>query len=233
MYLSGTLLIRLGRYTDALAELDTLVASAPESYSGYRIRASLNRRLGRYEDAVRDYSMAIERSRSMRVTSPWLYYHRSTPLWILGRREEAAEDLREVYRRLTYPTFANARLYLVLRDLGRDEDARQTLADARRNCTNNPWLATVLDALAGGTAPDDLVAAADGDPARLCEATYYAGEIERMNGRAAEANRWFHRCLDLGEVPNPGDDLNPMSEQELARWRLGLHRNLITADSGR
>ncbi len=55
-----------------------------------------------------------------------------------GRLADAASDYEAAYRLLAYPTFANARLFLVLRELGRLAEAQQALDDARRNLRDDP-----------------------------------------------------------------------------------------------
>lgn len=50
----ATLLFRLGRYDEALAHLDTLVANEPELAQAYSLRGQMRARVGQYEGAVQD-----------------------------------------------------------------------------------------------------------------------------------------------------------------------------------
>ena len=101
----STLLCRLGRAEEALADIDQILKEDPESARTYIARAQINRWLGNYRDAVADYTRAIEIGEASGQATAWYYYHRGTPLWILGQLEEAAEDFRNAYRLLARTSF--------------------------------------------------------------------------------------------------------------------------------
>lgn len=210
---------RLGRHAEALAEIDRAIADSPGFGFHYSVRAQINRWLGNYEEAVRDYSRAIESETRSGHSSAWYYYHRGTPQWILGRHDEAASDFSRAYGLLAYSTYANARLVLVLYEQGKSEAARAALADARRHVDSFSWLAEILDCLAGDLAPLDLVAASDGQRQR-CEAYYYAGERYLLERRPAAARQMFLSCVGTGVAMDRNTAFDRMSEHELAEWRL-------------
>ena len=83
----------------------------------------------------------------------------------------------------------------------------------------DPWLAKILSCLAGEMTPAELVEAA-ADLKQRCEAYYYAGEVSLLHGRTDEAMAWFRSCLDTGLIQDPDVFWEPMSEYELAEWRL-------------
>ena len=214
------LLLRLQRMSEALAESEEFLARFPRSHAVIMIRGQVFRHLRDYEAAVQTFTRAIE-SDAGGYGVAWTLYHRGTPLWILGRREEAVADFRRAYEMLTYPTYGNARLFLILNELGRQAEAAQALADARRQVRDDPWLASILACLDSELTPAQLVAAADADdPRQVCEADYYAGEVSLLEGDASEARRWFEECLETSVRFDPANARDPMSEYELAVWRL-------------
>ena len=212
--------LALGRYEDALAAYDRTIEAAPRSASAHTQRANTYRMLGRYRMALADLDLAVDLYGGDRMAA-WVYYHRGTPRWILGELEAAARDYATAARMLAYTSFADARRYVVLHDLGRPDEAKAHLAAARAGIRGNPWLVRVFDCLEGKVAPADLVDEAVATPAQRCEGYYYSGEACRLAGRHEEAVAWFTRCRDTGLVKDPGSDADPMSEYELAVWRLG------------
>jgi len=214
------LYVSLHRDAEALSDLDAFVALTPCGGTAYSLRGTIHRRLRQYEAAVDDYTKAIACNDNERRAA-WMYFHRGTPNWIRGEPELAAQDYAKAYELLTYPTYANARLYLVLRELGRTSQAESMLAEARQRPRLDPWIAKILACLAGDMSPDALVAAADTrHPQQICEAYYYAGEVSLLQGNQATARAWLQRCRDTGLVSDPNNITNPMSEYELAEWRL-------------
>ena len=195
----------------------------------YVDRAHAYRRIGEFEKAVADYTAQIRRTGGRVV---WDYYQRATPLWILGRREEAAEDYRRVRKMLGRPLYADARLILILHELGQEREAQAVLEAALRD-VDEPWLGQIFGCLAGEIAPEGLVTRARGrnNLEQLCEAYYYAGEVCLMLGRPDEARVFFQRCVQTGLDFDPDAAFGtPMNEYELARWRLGsLSRDVPAA----
>ena len=217
----STILCRLGRPQEALAEIDRLVVEAPDVPRHHISRGQINRWLGHYEAAVEDYTRAIDLGEAAGQATAWYYYHRGTPLWILGRLEEAAADYRKAYGLLARSSYGNVRLVLVLYDLGLPQEAEAALADARRHTGADAWLARILACLAGEVTPKQLVVGVNAtDQQRLCEAYYYAGEIVRLQGNPQGAAGMFRACVNVGAVIDRGNYKDRLSEFELAQWRL-------------
>jgi serine/threonine protein kinase len=63
------LLMRMGRYQDALDGCDELIAYAPDYYYGYVIRAKVERRMKRYEESVLFDGCWTRRMRRLRITA--------------------------------------------------------------------------------------------------------------------------------------------------------------------
>ena len=138
----------------------------------------------------------------------------------LERDDEAISDYALASGFLSHVTYANARMFLIQRGMGRNDQARATLADARRRVPADSWLAKIFSSLAGELTPEQLVAAAT-DPKQLCEAYYYAGEVSLIRGERAAAAGWFRECVGTGMEVDPDEPRETMSEYQLAEWRLG------------
>jgi len=217
----GHVLTRQQKFQEAIEQFG--LAQSP------RERAFLYQRTGQYEKAVADYTTIIEHMGEPKYV--WDYYQRATPLWILGRREEAVEDYRRARVLLGRPTYAEARRFLILHELGQRQEAEEVLAAARRD-VEEPWLARIFRCLAGEITPEDLLVYAEEldtlEP--LCEASYYAGEVCLRAGRRDHARAFFRQCVQTGLEMDPDTAFGtPMSEYELARWRL---RSLFADPAG-
>jgi tetratricopeptide (TPR) repeat protein len=150
----------------------------------------------------------------------WDYYQRATPLWILGRREEALADYERFRVAHGRPFFADARMFIILRELDRNEEASAVLEAALQRVAD-PMGKAIFSCLAGRINPDTLLAAAGEDREHRCEACYYAGEYLLLADRPDEARKWFTACVNTGVTYDVDAlTLTPMNEYELAQWRL-------------
>jgi tetratricopeptide (TPR) repeat protein len=221
----GRVLARQGRTEEAIGAF-TRAGSLLD-------RAHAYRRVGEWAKAVEDYTRVIE-GRGLQGAGVWYLYQRATPLWILGRTEEALEDYRQVRVLLGRPFYSDARRALILHELGRPEEAQAVLDAAIRESPPS-WLRRILRGLRGDLTPEQLVGAPGPaeDPEKLCEAYYYAGEACLLRDKPAEAREWFQKCAETGMRFDPDTMLGtPMNEYELARWRLSSFPSPPTAPSG-
>jgi tetratricopeptide (TPR) repeat protein len=218
----ATILLGTDRFEEALADCDRLVAGWPNDPGAYLLRARIERRAGRYADADRDLSFVIDNRGGTRYETAWLYFHRGTLRWLLDRDEAAAADYQKANEYLLYPTFATARLYILLRELGRTAQADDLIADMRRAHLDDPWLGDIFECLGGSLTPEGLAAIAEstGDPVTICEGYYYAAEASVLAHEPDEARKWFKMCLDTGVECDPENPLESQSEFELAQMRL-------------
>jgi tetratricopeptide (TPR) repeat protein len=220
LYIKGYVLLAMGHYDQAVEVFTDIIGRWPDAYRAHRFRAHAHLGAGDYDGAQADLRKAWELQNLMRGSaSSWLLFQRITPLWMLGRLEEAAEVCEAAHEGMLTPTYADARRYIILRSLGRREEADHLLNKARR-AKPRPWLGKIFDCLAGELDPHELAEAADSEEQR-CEGYYYAGEACLLQQRQQEALAWFQRCVDfdLSFDPNTWPP-EPMNEFELARWRL-------------
>lgn len=221
MIFRGNVLAREGRLEEAVQEYSSVAVLQPNDPSPYRARAHVYRRLKRYAESVTDYTQALKLEGEA-TANVWDHYQRAAPLWILGRRVEAAEDYRRVRVLLGRPSNADARRFVVLHEEGQTEEAARVLQAALRDVPDE-WGRQVFRCLDGQLPPGEFVAEVRSRDVKkqLCEACYYAGEACRLAGRPDEARRWFQECVSTGvEYDLESGNPTPMNEYELARWRL-------------
>jgi tetratricopeptide (TPR) repeat protein len=214
-------LYSLERFEEALVECDKNLEESPGERESHLTRARILRRLKRHKEAVEEFTRAIELSTAEGPSPVWLHYHRGTLLWMLGREEQAISDYRKAYRTMSQASYPNIRMFLIRQHTGKHDEANKILQEARNNLGEDPWIGSILSCLAGELTPAELVAAARG-PVQQCEAYYYAGEVCLIRGQDDAAEKWFRACIDTGLKSDPSEFWEPMSEYELALWRLSL-----------
>ena len=210
------------RYEEAIEYYTEVIRLEPESQGAYRVRGHAWRGLQRYEEALADYNIAIERIIDTGAdVSGWLYSHRATVCWILGRREEAVADAAQARALIARPSYVDARRALILYELGRLREAEEVLRNARAG-VQDAWLQAVFACVAGELPPAELIARADADNREhICEGYYYAAEVSLLAGNLEDARRWYERCVQTGQAYDADSlPLDPMNEYDLARWRL-------------
>lgn len=214
----GRALAQQGRFREAI---DAYTRASDRRSDAILYRAHAWRRLKEYENAVADYTTVLE-GQSEATADVWHLYQRATPLWMLGRREEALSDYRRVRALLGRPFYSDVRQVLILREMGRQDEAREILESALRDADDKSWLKSILLCVAGQITPDALVASADHENReQLCEAFYYAGETCLLKDQRDQACRSFSRCVETGvQFDLDTVMLTPMNEFELAQWRL-------------
>jgi tetratricopeptide (TPR) repeat protein len=219
----GSVLARLGRLEEAIACYGEASELNPAVSNPYRYRAHAERRLGRYHQAAADYTRALELDGEI-TANVWDLYQRATPRWVTGDPEGALHDYRRVRVLFGRPFYSDARAFVILRELGRVDEADRIMAAALED-VDDIWLRQILLCLRGDLDPEALVreAAARGSAEKLCEALYYAAERCLLDGRPQAAKSLFERAVAVGvEFDQDAFLISPMNEYELARWRLDL-----------
>jgi tetratricopeptide (TPR) repeat protein/predicted Ser/Thr protein kinase len=169
-----------------------------------------------YAQADAGYVKALDKE----PNNYWTLYQRATVLWISGFPEKAAECYDRGSKLRDNPSYAEARLFLALCDLGQRSKGEELLRSCRSQA-RVAWDRSIYDCLLGTISPEQLVAAAGDDHKKLCEAYYYAAETCRLAGQQDASERWFQRCVDTRLAFDPTTwPPDPMSEYHLAVWRL-------------
>jgi tetratricopeptide (TPR) repeat protein len=212
-----------GRFRDAIEDYARRGGAQVLSASAYLC-------MKEYKGAVALYDELVERVDKRRPPAVWVwvFYQRATVLWIVGRTEDALEDYRWFLSLRPGPSYAHARQYLILRELGRNQEAEDVLEGALRQVAaprdaNEAWLYQIFRCLDGQITPEKLVADARErhNPEWLCEAYYYAGEVCLLLDRPGKARKWFEKCVETELKFDPDTaPATPMSEYHLASWRL-------------
>jgi len=233
MRFQAQVFFEMEKYAESARLYSQVMDLSPGEYGPYKARAVAYLCQKKYTEAVNDFSAAVDIEGP---DSTWIRYARATPLWILGRTAEAADDYRWVCAQHSSVSHAAARLFLVLHDQARQLDKAQKhsegeevrkeaadmLAEALSRATDSSRLSEILKCLAGDTQPEELVASIDpGDPVDYCKSYYYAGERCLLQDRNDEAREYFRGSLATHLIVQP-DSLSgdPMNEWHLARWRL-------------
>jgi len=243
--LQAHILTKQGSYEEAIEQYTRLMGLDPARLTPFEHGMLLRYRghaflcAAEYQHAITDYTEAIARFGPRIGRSRdyyYQYYFRATPRWILGRLQEAATDYRRFRKLHDTPSYADARLYLVLREQARRleskgqvgsaettlHEARDVLEVARWGAARESWLTKILACLDGEYEPWVLVNMADqGNPEEACEGYYYAGEACLLKGRIDDARAFFQECVDIELPLDPSLSApTPMSEYHLALWRL-------------
>ena len=233
MLFQGGILARQGGYAEAEERYTRAARLSPGCDVPYRARGVALLCQDKYLEAIADYSRAVDQEGPDGI---WSRYARATPLWIVGRTIDAAQDYRRVRELRSQVSYADVRLFLVLRDHahhldadGRPIDANKTrveadniLEEACRNAMGGSRLHRILECLVGKIKPEELAVSAKPDNLEdVCESYYYAGEAFLLNRRTEEARECFGQCVATGLVLDPDSSkLDAMNEFHLARWRL-------------
>lgn len=127
-YTRAIISCKSGRCAEALADLDSAIASQPENMQFYRVRAIARVAAGKAEAALEDGELLVLRVPHTGES----YYARGVALAALGRGQPAVDDFSTVLRtrpELVYPLAARADAY---DKLGEAERAAADRADAAR-----------------------------------------------------------------------------------------------------
>ncbi|MEK7823438.1 MAG: tetratricopeptide repeat protein [Candidatus Eisenbacteria bacterium] len=236
----GRRLAYLGRIREALAVYSRGIEEHPDEPRLFRHRGHRYITLRVFDLAVSDLERAARlMARRMDETEPDglpnarniptstlkfnIGYHLGLAHYLAGDLPAARRAYRECLEVSTNPDMLCATsywLYMTLRRLGRDHEARAVLKPIRRDLEvieNRSYLRLLL--MAKGELPvDSLLAAGTGDPTAIDDATvgYGVGHWHLVNGRPAEAESLFTRVVAGPQWPAFG---HIAAEAELKRMR--------------
>jgi tetratricopeptide (TPR) repeat protein len=195
----GVALTRMGRYEDALADLDRAIELDSNLTWAVVYRGITHRSMRRYQEALADFRLALE----LGLNEGWILANRGVTYRLMERYEEALSDFDraiELRPDMVWPVASRGQAY---RDMGRYEDA---LADFDRviELDPNSTAATLHRGIAYmrmghlEKALADFNRAIKLDPNLTSGAVVYRGIAYRDMGRCEDALADFRTGLELG-----------------------------------
>lgn len=235
----GHIWVHKGEYQKALVQYEKILHDYPNNYYINRCLGIVNLGLKNY-DITLDYYENYYQSGTISERK-WYNYHYATILWITGKLEKAKEAYNYVINDQARQTYAEPRLYLVMRDEAKyyenkgDFIKSATLVnDAEKylyHILNEKatisafwefWKKQITLFLHNELTPQQLLEMAEpGNREQECEAYYYIAERYLINRQVDQAKEYYQKCvdtrvyMDLDEI-----SLSPMNEYHLAVWRL-------------
>jgi tetratricopeptide (TPR) repeat protein len=227
----------LGRYNDAIAVLGRAIEIAPDDARLYRHRGHRYITLRKLDQAIEDLERAstliagkpdqvepdgLPNARNIPTSTLQsnIWYHLGLAYYLKGDFEQALRCYRECLDVSRNPDMLSATshwLYMTLRRLGRDEEARSVLEliDAEMEIVENRAYHELLLMYKGERDPEDLWSrAADAeDPLDLASVGYGVGNWYLVEGETQRAREIFERILEAGQWPAFG---HLAAEAELA-----------------
>ena len=212
----------LGRYREAIAIFTEGITKHPNDARMYRHRGHRHITVRELDNAIADLARAaaltqgrpdeiepdgIPNARGIPTSTLQsnIWYHLGLARYLQGDFTRALAAYREAMGVSTNPDMLVATshwLYMTLRRLGRDADARAVLAPISRDLPiieNDAYLELLL--LYKGELPADSLAASGGDPLNDASIGYGVGNWHLYNGRRREAMDVFRRVLRGGNWP--------------------------------
>jgi lipoprotein NlpI len=193
---------------DLVASLDLEPKNRLLDKGLYLERARAFADFGRLENAVADFNKAL-------TVDPNLgraYISRGYQHYDLGNWSLALQDFRKGCHlgQFTDPLdeeYALMRTFLLRARLGERESAALELREhcqSRKQDGNDPWPGTILAFLSGSLPESQFLGAAQSPDAQRqkeqqCEAYFYAGTMQLIEGNAALALEYLKKCLDTGQ----------------------------------
>jgi lipoprotein NlpI len=137
------------------------------------------------------------------------YYNRGVALQAKGNLEAAAIDLQkftELAPKNAYADYARLYLWVIASQQGKKTEANQQLSSILTSTWNaepaqlpSKIAAFLLDEIS----ESDLMAAVSSDPKKIpgerCEALYFDGMKQLLNGKKSAATICLNQCLDTGQ----------------------------------
>jgi lipoprotein NlpI len=178
---------------EAVDDLTAALALDAKTPRAHMIRGSANVCLGNSEAALADYTQSLndQPTASGYLTRGHLY-------WNLGRFAEAADDFRQAAS--LAPTYGYALLWIKISAVRAKTDNAEEFARAVKDAKSD-WPRPLLDFFAGGAARDSVTKAAlEGTETdrrnRQCEANFYLGEWDLIQGQTEDAKPLLKAASD-------------------------------------
>ncbi len=185
-----------GRYQDAIDDLTRLIQMRPRSATLYAQRSGNYRAIGDGKSALADAIAALRRGRRPAGGNASIgncYEELGQPERALEFYAKAADndDQKEYYRIWSC---------IILRKLGRRQEADKFIKDFRKVFKKDEWIAPVVSYLLGEMTEERVFQLAKHDDPetnrqQLCEAYYYIGACYLADKKLDKAEELMKKCL--------------------------------------
>jgi len=188
-----------GEYERAIADYDEAIRLNPQDDQAYQSRGFAWATQGDYDRAIRDFDAAIR----LKPDKALAYRNRGLTRFAQGQIESAEADFFAALRRDPSDVYSVIWRYLAQSRADHRAAAASELAPNAEKIDKAKWPAPIIDLLAGTTDVDallEMVTTSDQTARReqMCEATFYVGEWQLLQGRQPEAlvslERAEHDC---------------------------------------
>ncbi len=186
----GVALDRLGRGDAAVQAFTRAINLDPENEASFCHRATALLTAGQYEAAARDCETAIELDKNSKEA----YWHAGQAYRFLGDVEKAVESFEHHVQVKPEHASGYLQLAIVLREVGRAEDAKVVLQRCVNRDDIGAWQRMLLEFCLGHRKEDAVLASAGDHQLRRCEAWYYIGEQRLAIGDRLGASRAFEEA---------------------------------------
>lgn len=183
-----------GDYDQAVADYDRALALRPDNAAAWHGRAAAQDAAGRHDLAVADYDRALALDPALSIAR----YGRGQALFHAARFLAAAAAFEQAAKAEPGNAYRQVWLYLARWWAGLPADPALRATARRLDLADwpGPVIALFLDA---ATPADLLRPATPADRARRCEAAFYVGQLELMNGALDAAARLFEIAVESCE----------------------------------
>ena len=186
-----------GRYKDAIADLTHLIQMTPRVATLYAQRSGNYRAIGDGKSALADAMAALRRGRRPAGGNASI----GNCYEELGQLERALEFYAKAAKSDSQKEYYKIWSCIILRKLGRRQEADKFIKDFRKVFKNDEWIAPVVRYLTGEMTEEQVFQLAkDDDPEtnrqQLCEAYYYIGACHLADKKLDKAEGLMKKCLE-------------------------------------
>ncbi|MGP0060605.1 MAG: tetratricopeptide repeat protein [Beijerinckiaceae bacterium] len=213
--LKGQIKYVRGDLAAATQYYDEAVHLAPKWAPFYVSRGATWTARGEHNRAIRDYTQAI----TLQPDAKSAYFGRGLAYFVQGDFVLAAEDFAELKRDAS--DSHGILWYHIAKERAGSTDSREEFARAAAYRKADAWPAPIFQMFLGQRAPDAVLVAASNAQQR-CEAQFYTGEWQLLQGALAAAAQAFHVAttdcaLTSIERRTAADELRRMEVQHESR----------------
>lgn len=187
------------RYPEAIAEFTIALELPPKRWTRSLLpRAMCYFRTFQFKECIGDTTRAI----NLELADPVAYVRRATAYELIGENEHALADYRAVVQMKAQSSrYAIAASYMLLHELGRNEQARSILAGSPLDpLGEGDFLSRAFAMLRGDLSSEQFVESAE-NLVQRADALFLAGRWAESNGDRVLAATHYERCGQL-DSPN-------------------------------